>query len=509
MKKMRVLLDTNIIIHRENDQVTNYSIGHLFYWLDKLECEKVIHPLSIREIERYNDQKIQELYRIKLSAYNQLTVHEEISDTVLSAFKDTDKSENDRIDTALLNTVFLKHVDLFITEDKKLRQKAEKIGLKDKVYSINRFITSASERNPRLIEYKALSVKQTHFGELDINNPFFDTFKKDYPGFEDWFARKCDEEAYICNDDRNNILGFLYLKTEEENESYPHMRPVFLPKRRLKVGTFKVESTGFRLGERFIKIIFDNALKRNVDEIYVTLFEDRPELGALQELFERWGFKRYGVNLSTGKEEAVFVKTLNVYDSSLSPKKNFPNIQYNVGKFIMPIEACWHTDLIPDSQLRTENLVNFLGKDACKYALQKVYVSWARDINGAKPGDLVFFYRMGETEGRKGFESVISTVCVIDEIKRDFKSENELLRYCQNRSVFSESDLKSFWQKKSKNLSVIKFILIKSLEKRPILNQLRDLKIIPPREGPRPFTRITDAQYEKILQLAQTSIKYV
>ena len=505
---MRVLLDTNIIIHRENDQVTNYSIGHLFYWLDKLKCEKVIHPLSIRELEKYNDQKTQGLYKTKLSAYNKLTVQEEISDTVSSAFKDTDRTENDYIDTALLNTVFLKHVDLFITEDKKLRQKAEKIGLRDKVYSINHFITSACERNPSLIEYKALSVKQTHFGDLDINNPFFDTFKKDYPGFEDWFARKCDEEAYICNDDKNNILGFLYLKTEEETEAYPYMQPTFLPKRRLKVGTFKVESTGFRLGERFIKIIFDNALKRNVDEIYVTLFENRQELGALQELFERWGFKRYGVNTSTGKEESVFVKTLNVYDSSLSPKKNFPNIRYNVSKFIMPIEARWHTHLIPDSQLRTENLVNFLGKDACKYALQKVYISWAYYTNGAKPGDLVFFYRMGETEGRKGFESVLSTVCIIDEIKRDFKSENELLRYCQNRSVFTEADLKSFWQQKSKNLSVIKFIQVKSLEKRPILNQLRDLEIISQGKGPRPFTRITDEQYEKILQLAQTSIKY-
>ncbi len=506
---MRVLLDTNIVIHRENNQVTNYSIGHLFYWLDKLKCEKIIHPLTVIEIEKYNDKNIQELYKVKISSYNQLTVQEEISAEIVTAFKDTDKTDNDRIDTALLNTVFLKHVDLFITEDKKLRKKAEKIGLEDKVYSINRFITSATTRFPKLIEYKALSVKQTRFGELDINNPFFDTFKKDYPGFEDWFAKKCDEEAYICNDDKNNILGFLYIKTEEKNEPYPYMQPAFLPKRRLKVGTFKVESTGFRLGERFIKIIFDNALKRDVDEIYVTLFEDRQELGALQELFERWGFKRYGVNRSTGKDEAVFLKTLKVYDPALSPKKNFPNIQYAVNKFIMPIEARWHTHLIPDSQLRTENIVNFLGKDACKYALQKVYISWAYDINGAKPGDLVFFYRIGETEGRKGFQSVLSTVCVIDEIKRNFISESELLRYCQNRSVFSESDIKSFWHKRSKNLSVIKFIQVKSLEKRPILNQLRDLKIIPPRKGPRPFTRITDEQHEKILQLAQTSIKYV
>lgn len=34
---MRALLDTNIIIHRENKRVSNYSIGHLFQWLDKLK----------------------------------------------------------------------------------------------------------------------------------------------------------------------------------------------------------------------------------------------------------------------------------------------------------------------------------------------------------------------------------------------------------------------------------------------------------------------------------------
>lgn len=508
-KKMRVLLDTNIIIHRENNRATNYSIGHLFNWLDKLGCEKIVHPLSVREIEKYKDPDTQEVYKIKLSAYNRLTVQEEIADELVAAFKDTDRTDNDRIDTALLNSVFLKHVDLFITEDKKLRKKAEKVGLGDKVYSINHFITSATERNPRLIEYKALAVKHIRFGELDIRNPFFDTFKKDYPRFEDWFARKCDEEAYVCNDDQNNILGFLYLKTEEATEPYPYMQPVFPPKRRLKVGTFKVESTGFRLGERFIKIIFDNAVLRNVDEIYVTLFENRQELGALQELFERWGFQRYGINRSTGKDEVVFVKTLKTYDSALSPKKNFPNMQHDVGKFIMPIKACWHTHLIPDSQLKTENLVNFLGKDACKYALQKVYISWAYNMNGAKPGDLVFFYRMGERGEDKAHKSVISTLCMIDEIKRDFTSENELLRYCQNRSVFSEEDLKNFWNEHSKNLSAIKFIQVSSLNKRPILKELWDNGILSFPNGPRPFTKITDEQYEKILQLAKTSIKYV
>lgn len=49
---MRVLLDTNIIIYRENKKMTNYSIGHLFRWLDKLKYDKLIHPLTKKEIQR-------------------------------------------------------------------------------------------------------------------------------------------------------------------------------------------------------------------------------------------------------------------------------------------------------------------------------------------------------------------------------------------------------------------------------------------------------------------------
>lgn len=65
----RALLDTNIIIHRENIKPTNYSIGQLFYWLDKLNYEKVIHPLTITELQKFKDSNMQSLYKAKLSAY--------------------------------------------------------------------------------------------------------------------------------------------------------------------------------------------------------------------------------------------------------------------------------------------------------------------------------------------------------------------------------------------------------------------------------------------------------
>ena len=57
-----------------------------------------------------------------------------------------------------------------------------------------------------------------------------------------------------------------------------------------------------------LKLFFDNALQRNVDEIYVTLYTDREELSALAALLKRWGFTEYGVKIGNGKEEQVFSK---------------------------------------------------------------------------------------------------------------------------------------------------------------------------------------------------------
>lgn len=45
----------------------------------------------------------------------------------------------------------------------------------------------------------------------------------------------------------------------------------------MKIGTFKGDFNRFRLGERFFKIVFDNALRQNIYEIYVTIFDKRDE----------------------------------------------------------------------------------------------------------------------------------------------------------------------------------------------------------------------------------------
>lgn len=507
---MRVLLDTNIIIYREdNRKISNYSIGHLFRWLDRLKYDKVIHQFTINELEKFKDVQLRETMRIKLESYQILKSVKRPDWHFLSKINNfADNTSNDDIDNCLLYELYLGHVDIFITEDRRLRRKADFVGLGDKVYSINSFITKVSQEFPSLIEYKALSVKKVYFCDIDVSDSFFDSFRNAYDGFDKWFARKCDEEAYICRTEENRILGFLYLKFEDKTENYNDIIPCFHPCRRLKIGTFKVESTGFRLGERFIKIIFDNAIMQNVDEIYVTMFSDKQELIALKDLLQRWGFVLYGYKIVKEKKEEVLVKKLHYYSESASPKENFPNIRYYANKYILPIYPEYHTDLLPDSRLNTEKELNLISNVAHRYALQKVYISFG-DASRVRPGDFILFYRLGNNPGRKQYESVITTVGIIEKIWINPRSKNELFELCQNRSVFSANELDKMWEKHSNKLAVIKFIVVKSMVKRPTLKYLWGKKIIEEGKGPRPFTKITDQQFDDILAEGLTEINFI
>ena len=501
---MRALLDTNIIIHRESIQATNYSIGLLYYWLDKLHYEKLIHPLSIKELRKANNSSQQSIYDARLDAYTQMKTVAPQTEEFKSILFNAQRTENDIVDNQLLFEVYCGRADILITEDRKMREKASLLGIADKVFSINSFVYKMTSENPELIEYKALSVKKVFFGEVNVNNPFFDTFRAAYSGFNEWFSKKSNEEAYICYNDKEAILGFLYLKTEFQDENYSDITPPFLPKKRLKVGTFKVESSGFRLGERFVKIIFDNAIERKVDEIYVTLYTDREELRALKSLLEKWGFFEFGKKINDNNKELVMVKKIGSYNWDQTPRYNFPNIRYDHKKLFLPIKAEHHTRLFPDSKLSNE--IDILGgNEPQKYALQKVYVSFSFARN-MLPGDLLLIYRIGTTPGRKGYESVVSTLCIVDGFKSDFSSEKEYLDYCENRTVFSKEELRDFWKFKNGKLLVLRLIVVKELTKKVQLSFLWDKGIVEPPYGPRPFDQMTDEQFDSIIEASKTNV---
>ena len=77
---MKVLLDTNIVIHREAATVIDEDIGILFRWLDNLHYTKCIHPVTIEEIENHKDPNVRKSFKVKLENYNVLKTTAPISD---------------------------------------------------------------------------------------------------------------------------------------------------------------------------------------------------------------------------------------------------------------------------------------------------------------------------------------------------------------------------------------------------------------------------------------------
>ena len=111
-----------------------------------------------------------------------------------------------------------------------------------------------------------------------------------------------------------------------------------MQKKSLKIGTFKVVSNGVRLGERFLKIVFDNALQNKVDEIYITIFDKRDEQKRLIGLLEEWGFILHGKKQSSSGEELVYVRNFKTTFNPENPKLTYPFLSRKSKIFLVPIK---------------------------------------------------------------------------------------------------------------------------------------------------------------------------
>ena len=175
-------------------------------------------------------------------------------------------------------------------------------------------------------------IQKVRIDSLDVENPFFNSLRADYPGFNSWLSRKGGEDAYVLVDN-NQLLGFLYLKDEEEADD--SISPYFEMRRRLKIGTFKINSHGTVLGQRFLSIILRKMLNDGHDFTYVTLF---PRQTGLINLFEKFGFRQWGTK---NNGELVYFKDLTIFNDSY---QNFPriNLKTNSQKHLLGIWPDFH-----------------------------------------------------------------------------------------------------------------------------------------------------------------------
>lgn len=472
---MKVLLDTNIIIHREASRVVNQEIGLLFRWLDKLHYEKCVHPVTVVEIKKYQDTQTVKSFVIKLDNYNILKTEAPLHPSISVINQKIDKTDNDFNDSKLLNELVNNRVDILITEDNGILAKAEMLNLQSRVYSIESFLGKIISENPELIDYNILSVKKDYFGNINLKENFFDVFREDYDGFDNWFNGKADEPVYICK--YGEELGaFLYLKVESEKENYSDIIPVLTPKKRLKIGTLKVSMLGLNLSERFFKIIFDNALKQKVDEIYVTIFAKRTGQNLLIRQFEQFGFKQWGIKKTKTGDEIVLVRDFTGKVDKSNPLSTFPFLSKKADVYFVSIFPEYHTELFPDSILRTESPEDFVENQPHRNSIRKVYISHAYERN-INTGDIIIFYRTGGI-----YKGVVTTIGIVESINNNIRSEKDLIKACYLRSVLTKEKLIEFWNRFPKlKPFVVNFLYTYSFPKRPTLKDLINLGVI---EGP-------------------------
>jgi len=492
---MKVLLDTNVIIHREAYKTSHLAIGQLFKWLDRLKYTKCVHPITAAELRSHANADTVRSMKIKLEAYHEVKTTAPVSPLIQHLLDTFDKTINDKNDTLLLNEVVQGRVDVLITEDRNIHRKAAMVGFSDRVFTISHFVEKAAVDHPDLVNYKVLAVEKVYFGNIDVTDSFFDSFRVDYHEFDQWFHRKADETAYVCYSGKY-LVGFLYVKIEDVNENYTTISPVLPPRKRLKIGTLKVGLNGYRIGERFLKIIFDNALVNKVDEIYVTVFDHTPEQLRLIELLEEWGFRKYGVKATPNGSELVYTRSFLPAADRSQPKITFPYMSSLANIFMVPIYPAYHTELLPDSILNTESPDDYRDNEPHRNALSKVYISHSRE-RGLASGDIIVFYRTG---GK--YESVATTIGIVEKVYNNIQSADDLITTCKNRTFFKPEDIKLFWDRyPTVKPFVVEFLYAYSLPRRPNLKRLIELGIIANvNSAPRGFTKMSLNQLHLLLK---------
>lgn len=278
------------------------------------------------------------------------------------------------------------------------------------------------------------------FDNIDLSDPFFDSLKTDYAEFEGWFGKKSAQSAYIFRNVLGAVDGFLYLKIE--NGAVDDVTPPLPPVRRVKVGTFKINAHGTKLGERFLKKVFDHAVTQEADEIYVTVFERHNTLIAL---FEKYGFRRRAVKTTGNGDELVLVKRM--FKDATDGMASYPVVQ--VGQhsvYLLSLYPKWHTRLLPDSILHNE--ASSIVQDVSHTnSIHKVYLARMSGMENLKPGDVLLIYRTSDGAGSAYYRSVATSICVVEEYRNinSFTSLTEFVDYCRPYSVFTKDELEKFW----------------------------------------------------------------
>jgi len=168
---MRLLFDTNILIHVEDPKELTPDLQELMALIRSNGHQIFIHPASFSDINRDQNSERRGIVLSKLGGYPVLPVQPltpEFKDVVGAA-----KNENDVADNALLFSLSKNNADFLVTEDQGIYRKAALLNLEDRTLSIRGALGFFKALHMR-VKPQSDVLRNGPVSNLNINDKFFD-----------------------------------------------------------------------------------------------------------------------------------------------------------------------------------------------------------------------------------------------------------------------------------------------------------------------------------------------
>jgi len=435
------LLDTNVVIPLEPTSPKDMEPGtdraaELLRLSNAAKVRLFLHPACLHDLD--NDQNPErKTVRIRLlKKYSQLPHPPAISDRLSESLGKVEEGSNDWVDHSLLEALRADMVHYLITEDQGIHRKARRIGLGERVATVGEAI-DVLQRLFDQTPHPPPAVKSCLAHELATDDPVWDSFRLDYPGFDNWLQRCRQEHRTAWRIDYGDLhAAVTIVKPEAKGESH-------LQGKVLKICSFKVadQFQGRSYGELLLQTIFDFAVVNDYDWLYVTVF---PRHAYLVTFLHDFGF--YDSDKRTELDELILQKPMRAPDGVTDGSPLEFHIRYaphemrfeGTGKYIVPIQPGFADRLLP-SALGQQSL--FPGAEPCGNGIRKAYLCNA-GIRRIKSGDILFFYRSQDMQAIQAVGVVERTVVSHDPAavaaaagKRTVYSYPEIEQLCRNGDV--------------------------------------------------------------------------
>ncbi|TDS10924.1 hypothetical protein DFQ03_3817 [Maribacter caenipelagi] len=467
---MRILIDTNILIELEDNRVITETFSKFYRIANTNDCEILYHPKAIPlDVSRDKNSDRKKIILSKLNKYQFLQDYAKPTIEFTSNLKNS--KINDEIDNKQLFQLEKGFVDYFVTQDKGIHKNALKIGLNDRVLTIDQALIMLEEQftfkipsHPILREHSIREI------ESKFNSTFFDSLREDYGEIEfNKWLQKCaikNRKCYtlIVEDNLQAIL--IYNLENIEDHQLPNIFD-----EALKICTLKVDDTAFgiKLGELFLNKMFELCINRKIKYLYLTVYEKQIHLIKLLETF---GFYRNEFQNSQGLIEIRMVKCLDKAKIKISKNDISAHPFYlnnsNVKKYVIPIRPDFYGSLFKDGKLRPPTLFDKAPDSINEIqgnTIVKAYISNSKNKK-PKKGDLLFFYSSKVNQVIEPF-GVLENI----EIVNDF---DKLWNIVRKKTVFTEIELRK-WLEEKGELHVITFRLIAYLKKNISLQKIKEI----------------------------------